>query len=184
MNGRSFFAPIKASREIRPGPVSREAAKLKHWFILKRITPQLAARGCAAAVSLRPGRTRTSKKHNDLQNICREFNPSSLSYARTPSPPAVAFAPPPSRFPPPPPRQSPSGRRPAGPPPAPRPHREHELEVPARAPQRARGGERAGKRPRKKVPVIRTLCEIPALLPPSKPCLKSSFGQGQAVTSR
>ena len=45
-------------------------------------------------------------------------------------------------------------------------------------------GERASTRPRKKVPVIRTLCEIPALMLPSKPCLMSSFGQGQAVTSR
>jgi hypothetical protein len=45
-------------------------------------------------------------------------------------------------------------------------------------------GERAGKRPRKKVPVIRTLCEIPALMLPSKPSLMSSFGQGQANTMR
>ena len=39
-------------------------------------------------------------------------------------------------------------------------------------------------RPRKKVPVTRTLCEIPALMPPSSPGLMSSFGQGQATTSR
>jgi hypothetical protein len=37
-------------------------------------------------------------------------------------------------------------------------------------------GEHEG--PMKRVPEIRTLCEIPALLPPSKPgLLKSSFGQ-------
>jgi len=46
-------------------------------------------------------------------------------------------------------------------------------------------GERAGTWPHvKRVPIIRMLCEIPALVPPSKPGLMSSFGHGQAVTSR
>ena len=100
-------------------------------FYFYRKTTMLAS-GCAAAVSLRPGCTRTSKKHNNLQNICREFNPSSLSCARTPSPPPVAFGPPaPSRSLPPPLPRPQSACRPAGPPPAPWPKGEDQLEVPA-----------------------------------------------------
>lgn len=60
----------------------------------------------------------TSKKHNNLQDVCLKFNPFPQYCARTPFPPPVASGlPAPSRFPPPPPLRSPLGRRPAGPPP-------------------------------------------------------------------
>jgi hypothetical protein len=36
-----FFAPIKASREIQQGPVSREGAKPIRWFISARLYLQL-----------------------------------------------------------------------------------------------------------------------------------------------
>lgn len=58
--------------------------------------------------------------HDEIIFDLLEFNPSLRSCVRTPSPPSVAFGPPaPSRSLLPPPLRSPSGRRPAGPPPAP-----------------------------------------------------------------